>query len=58
MHRTSNSADKGHCQRVGFNLSCQAIGQIKEVESCRNVMGRLLDEDVDAVGKGPMLPEA
>ena len=58
MHRTSSYADKGHCQRVVFNLCCQAIGQIKEVESCRNVIGRLLDKDMDAVGKGAMLPEA
>jgi hypothetical protein len=39
-------------------LCCQAIGQIKEVESCRNVVGLLLDEYVDAVKKGTMLLEA
>jgi hypothetical protein len=34
------------------------IGQISEVESCRQVIYRLLDEYVDAVGKaGSMLPE-
>jgi NAD(P)H-dependent flavin oxidoreductase YrpB (nitropropane dioxygenase family) len=59
MRRTSTYADKGNCQRVAFNPCGQVIGQINQVESCRDVMFRLLDEYVDAVGKaGSMLPEA
>jgi len=58
MRRTSTYADKGNCQRVAFNPCGQVIGQINQVESCRDVMFRLLDEYVDAVGKaGSMLPE-
>jgi len=57
MRRTSTYADKGNCQRVAFNPCGQVIGQINQVESCRDVMFRLLDEYVDAVGKaGSMLP--
>jgi hypothetical protein len=34
------------------------IGQLNEVQSCRQVIYRLLEEYVDAVGKaGSMLPE-
>ena len=58
MRRTSTYADKGDCQKIAFNPCGQVIGQIKEIESCRSVMFRLLDEYVDAVGKaGSMLPE-
>jgi hypothetical protein len=43
---------------VAFNPCGQVIGQINEVESCRQVIYRLLDEYVDAVSKaGGMLPE-
>ena len=59
MRRTSTYADKGECQKVAFNPCGQVIGQINQVESCRDVMFRLLDEYVDAVGKaGSMLPDA
>lgn len=58
MRRTSAYADVAECQKVAFNPCGQVIGQIKEVESCRQVIFRLLDEYVDAVGKaGSMLPE-
>jgi NAD(P)H-dependent flavin oxidoreductase YrpB (nitropropane dioxygenase family) len=58
MRRTSTYADAGDCQKVAFNPCGQVIGQISEVESCRQVIYRLLDEYVDAVGKaGNMLPE-
>jgi NAD(P)H-dependent flavin oxidoreductase YrpB (nitropropane dioxygenase family) len=58
MRRTSTYADAGDCQTVAFNPCGQVIGQISEVESCRQVIYRLLDEYVDAVGKaGNMLPE-
>mgnify|MGYP001824974349 FL=1 len=58
MRRTSTYADVGECQKVAFNPCGQVIGQINEVESCRQVVYRLLDEYVDAVSKaGGMLPE-
>ena len=58
MRRTATYADKGECQKVAFNPCGQVIGQINEVESCRQVIFRLLDEYVDAVGMaGSMLPE-
>jgi len=58
MRRTSTYADVGECQKVAFNPCGQVIGQINEVESCRQVVFRLLDEYVDAVSKaGSMLPE-
>tara|TARA_R110002110_G_scaffold405241_1_gene624232 strand:+ start:67694 stop:68821 length:1128 start_codon:yes stop_codon:yes gene_type:complete len=58
MRRTASYADAGDCQKIAFNPCGQVIGQINEVESCRQVIFRLLDEYVDAVGKaGSMLPE-
>ena len=58
MRRTSTYADVGDCQKVAFNPCGQVIGQINEVESCRQVIYRLLDEYVDAASKaGGMLPE-
>ena len=58
IRRTATYADKGNCQAVAFNPCGQVIGQINSVESCRDVMFRLLDEYVDAVDKaGSMLPE-
>ena len=58
MRRTSTYADVADCQKVAFNPCGQVIGQINEVESCRQVIYRLLDEYVDAVQKaGSMLPE-
>ncbi|MBN7795595.1 NAD(P)H-dependent flavin oxidoreductase [Parahaliea mediterranea] len=58
IRRTAVYADKGECQKVAFNPCGQVIGQINQVESCRQVMQRLLEEYVDAVGMaGGMLPE-
>ncbi|MEM0954085.1 MAG: nitronate monooxygenase family protein [Pseudomonadota bacterium] len=59
IRRTATYADKGDCQAVAFNPCGQVIGQINSVESCRDVMFRLLNEYVDAVERaGAMLPEA
>ncbi len=59
MRRTSAYADKGNCQSVAFNPCGQVIGQINQVESCRSVMQRLLEEYVDAVEKAAsMLPDS
>lgn len=49
IRRTAVYADKGECQKVAFNPCGQVIGQINQVESCRQVMQRLLEEYVDAV---------
>ncbi|MFK8049464.1 MAG: NAD(P)H-dependent flavin oxidoreductase [Halioglobus sp.] len=58
MRRTATYAGVGECQKIAFNPCGQVIGQINEVQSCRQVIYRLLDEYVDAVGKaGAMLPE-
>ncbi len=58
IRRTATYADKGDCQSVAFNPCGQVIGQINAVESCRDVMFKLLDEYVDAVERaGSMLPE-
>lgn len=58
IRRTSVYADKGDCQKIAFNPCGQVIGQINSVESCRQVIYRLLDEYVDAVQKaGSLLPE-
>jgi NAD(P)H-dependent flavin oxidoreductase YrpB (nitropropane dioxygenase family) len=58
MRRTATYAGVGDCQKVAFNPCGQVIGQINEVQSCRQVIYRLLDEYVEAVGKaGSMLPE-
>jgi NAD(P)H-dependent flavin oxidoreductase YrpB (nitropropane dioxygenase family) len=58
IRRTAVYADKGDCQKVAFNPCGQVIGQINSVESCRQVIYRLLDEYVDAVQKaGSLLPE-
>lgn len=58
IRRTAVYASHGDCQKVAFNPCGQVIGQINEVESVRQVMFRLLDEYVEAVGKaGSLLPE-
>ncbi len=49
MRRTATYAGSGDCQKVAFNPCGQVIGQITEVESCRSVIYRLLDEYVDAI---------
>ena len=58
MRRTATYAGVGDCQKVAFNPCGQVIGQINEMESCRSVMFRLLDEYVDATEKAAsMLPK-
>jgi NAD(P)H-dependent flavin oxidoreductase YrpB (nitropropane dioxygenase family) len=58
MRRTSTYAGVGDCQKVAFNPCGQVIGQFTEVQSCRQVMYRLLEEYVEAASKaGSMLPE-
>lgn len=58
IRRTAVYADAGDCQKIAFNPCGQVIGQLNTVESCRQVIYRLLDEYVDAVDKaGGLLPK-
>lgn len=58
IRRTAVYADAGDCQKIAFNPCGQVIGQLNTIESCRQVIYRLLDEYVDAVDKaGGLLPK-
>ena len=49
IRRTHVYAGKGECQDVAFNPVGQVVGQIKHVESCRDLINRLLNEYVDTI---------
>ncbi|CAA0090738.1 Putative monooxygenase [BD1-7 clade bacterium] len=49
MRRTKRYAGVGECQKVGFNPVGQVVGQMQQVETCRQVIARLLTEYVDAL---------
>jgi NAD(P)H-dependent flavin oxidoreductase YrpB (nitropropane dioxygenase family) len=49
VRRTHRYAGSGECQKVAFNPIGQVVGQINEVESCRDIMFRLLNEYSDAL---------
>ena len=58
MRRTKTYAAASGAQAVAFNPVGQAVGQISEAESCREVVFRLLGEYVDAVERlQELLPE-
>ncbi|MEH6549655.1 MAG: nitronate monooxygenase family protein [Pseudomonadales bacterium] len=58
MRRTSRYAGVGDCQKVAFNPCGQVIGQINEIESCRGVIFRILNEYVDALDRlNSLMPE-
>ena len=58
MRRTSAYAGVAECQKIAFNPCGQVIGQIEQVESCRQVIFRLLEEYVDSVDQARrLLPE-
>lgn len=58
MRRTSKYAGVGDTQAVAFNPVGQVVGQINEVESCRNVIFRLVSEYVDALDRlNEMMPK-
>jgi NAD(P)H-dependent flavin oxidoreductase YrpB (nitropropane dioxygenase family) len=48
MRRTKKYAGVGECQKVGFNPVGQVVGQMHQVESCRQLMTRLMSEYIDA----------
>jgi len=59
MRRTKTYAGSAGAQAVAFNPVGQAVGQIQQVESCREVVFRVLSEYVDAVERlQKILPEA
>ena len=47
--RTHTYAGHGECQKVAFNPVGQMVGMINEIESCRDIMMRLLTEYSDAL---------
>ena len=47
--RTEMYAGVGDAQAVAMNPVGQVIGQLNQVESCRDVIYRLLEEYVDAL---------
>lgn len=49
MRRTETYAGAGDAQQVAMNPAGQVVGQINEVESCRGVINRLLNEYADAL---------
>ncbi len=49
IRRTHKYAAVGDCQKVAFNPVGQCVGMINSVESCRDLMARLLTEYVDAL---------
>jgi len=49
VRRTSRYAGSGDCQKVAFNPIGQVVGQINEVESCRDIVFQLLNEYTDAL---------
>lgn len=51
MRRTHQYAGKGKTQQVAFNPIGQIVGQIKEVESCKNLINRLVMEYLEALEK-------
>jgi hypothetical protein len=49
VRRTHTYAGAGETQKVAFNPIGQVVGQINEVESCRDIVFRLLTEYSDAL---------
>ena len=49
VRRTHKYAGSGECQKVAFNPVGQVVGQINEVESCRDIVFRLLTQYSDAL---------
>ena len=49
MRRTETYAGAGKTQEVAMNICGQVIGQINEVESCKSVIYRLINEYLDAL---------
>ena len=48
VRRTHKYAGSGECQKIAFNPVGQVVGQINEIESCRDIVFRLLNEYSEA----------
>lgn len=58
MRRTETYAGAGDTQAVAMNICGQVIGQINEVESCRGVMFRMINEYLEALEQvNGLMPE-
>lgn len=49
VRRTHRYAGVGDCQKVAFNPIGQVVGQINSIESCRDIVYRLLNEYSEAL---------
>ena len=58
MRRTSMYAGSGSTQDVSFNAAGQVIGQIKQIESVKDVVYRIINEYLDSIERlNSMLPD-
>jgi NAD(P)H-dependent flavin oxidoreductase YrpB (nitropropane dioxygenase family) len=58
IRRTATYAGIGDTQKVAFNPVGQVVGQLNEIESCRQVIFRLINEYVDALDRvNSLMPE-
>ena len=58
MRRTSMYASSGNTQEVSFNAAGQVIGQVKQVESVKDVIYRMINEYLDSVERlNELLPK-
>ncbi|MFT5333151.1 MAG: NAD(P)H-dependent flavin oxidoreductase YrpB (nitropropane dioxygenase family) [Halioglobus sp.] len=49
VRRTHKYAGSGECQKIAFNPVGQVVGQMNDIESCRDIVFRLLNEYADAL---------
>ena len=58
MRRTSMHAVSGNTQEVSFNAAGQVIGQVKQIESVKDVVYRIINEYLDSLDRlNSLLPE-
>lgn len=58
IRRTHKYAGKGECQKIAFSPVGQVVGQINQVESCRDLIFRLMNEYVEALDRvNGLMPE-
>jgi NAD(P)H-dependent flavin oxidoreductase YrpB (nitropropane dioxygenase family) len=58
MRRTSMYAGSGNTQEVSFNAAGQVIGQVKQIESVKDVIFRMINEYLDSVERlNELLPK-
>ena len=58
MRRTSMYAGLGNTQEVSFNAAGQVIGQVKQIESVKDVIFRIINEYLDSVERlNELLPK-